>query len=35
MAMVREILSTTGKASQRERDLPAQVVMYYVISLSS
>jgi len=33
MATVREILSTTGKASQRERDLPAQVVMYYVIAL--
>jgi hypothetical protein len=33
MATVREILSTTGKASIRERDLPAHVVMYYVIAL--
>ena len=33
MLTVREILSTTGKASLRERDLPAHVVMYYVIAL--
>lgn len=33
MSTVREILSTTGKASLRERDLPAHVVMYYVIAL--
>jgi hypothetical protein len=33
MATVREILSTTGKTSMRERDLPAHVVMYYVIAL--
>lgn len=33
MATVREILSMTGKASLRERDLPAHVVMYYVIAL--
>ena len=33
MATVREILSTTGKTSIRERDLPAHVVMYYVIAL--
>ncbi len=33
MATVREILSMTGKTSLRERDLPAHVVMYYVIAL--
>ena len=33
LATVREILSTTGKTSMRERDLPAHVVMYYVIAL--
>jgi hypothetical protein len=31
---VREILKQTGRASVRERDLPAHVVVYYVIALS-
>ena len=31
---IREILVETKKASIRERDLPANVVMYYVIALS-
>ena len=26
---VRQILADTGKASERERDLPAQVMVYY------
>lgn len=30
---VREVLAATGKASQRERDLPAHVVVYYAIAL--
>jgi hypothetical protein len=30
---VHEVLSATGRASQRERDLPAHVMMYYVIAL--
>jgi hypothetical protein len=30
---VREILAVTGKTSLRERDLPAHVLMYYVIAL--
>ena len=30
---VRAVLAATGKASQRERDLPAQVVVYYAIAL--
>src|ERR1019366_7998748 len=30
---VRAVLAATGKASQRERDLPAHVVVYYVIAL--
>ena len=31
---VRSVLATTGKASQRERDLPAHVVVYYAIALA-
>jgi Insertion element 4 transposase N-terminal/Transposase DDE domain len=30
---VRGVLAATGKASQRERDLPAHVVVYYAIAL--
>ena len=33
MRAVREALARTGRASQRERDLPAQVVVYYVMAL--
>jgi len=33
MAKVRSVLAATGKASVRERDLPAHVMMYYVIAL--
>jgi Insertion element 4 transposase N-terminal/Transposase DDE domain len=31
---VRQVLSETGKASERERGLPAQVMVYYVIALA-
>src|ERR687883_1632361 len=31
---VRQVLVETGKASERERDLPAQVMVYYVIALA-
>jgi hypothetical protein len=31
---VRRILADTGKASERERDLPAHVMVYYVIALT-
>ena len=31
---VKDILVRTGKASQRQRDLPAHVVVYYVIALA-
>ena len=31
---IRAVLSATGKASVRERDLPAHVVIYYVIALA-
>jgi hypothetical protein len=31
---VREVLSVTGRGSQRERDLPAHVMVYYAIALS-
>lgn len=34
LAKVRSILAETGRASVRERDLPAQVVVYYVIALA-
>jgi len=33
-AAVDEVLAETGKASQRERELPAHVVVYYVIALA-
>jgi hypothetical protein len=31
---VRQVLAKTGKASERERDLPAQVMVYYAIALA-
>lgn len=31
---VRSVLAATGKASERERDLPAHVVVYYAIALA-
>src|SRR5918912_1739835 len=31
---VQQILAETGKASARERDLPAQVMVYYAIALA-
>ena len=31
---IDEVLQRTGRASQRERDLPAHVVVYYVIALA-
>jgi hypothetical protein len=31
---VRQVLAETGKANERERDLPAQVMVYYVIALA-
>jgi hypothetical protein len=31
---IRSVLAATGKTSVRERDLPAQVVVYYVIALA-
>ena len=31
---VRRVLSETGRASERERDLPAQVMVYYAIALA-
>ena len=31
---VRQVLAETGRASERERDLPAQVMVYYAIALS-
>src|SRR5215210_8478910 len=31
---VRQILAETGKTSERERDLPAQVMVYYAIALA-
>jgi hypothetical protein len=33
-ARVRQVLVETGKASERERDLPAPVMVYYVIALA-
>jgi len=33
-ARIRAVLKATGKASIRERDLPAHVVVYYVIALA-
>jgi Insertion element 4 transposase N-terminal/Transposase DDE domain len=34
LSAIAPVLSKTGKASVRERDLPAQVVVYYVIALA-
>lgn len=34
LTKVRAVLSATGKSSIRERDLPAHVVVYYVIALA-
>jgi len=34
IATIEQILSQCGKASLRQRDLPAQVVMYYVIAMA-
>src|SRR3954463_14665110 len=31
---VRRVLAETGKASERERDLPAHVMVYYAIALA-
>ena len=31
---MREILAETGRASERERDLPASVMVYYVIAMA-
>jgi hypothetical protein len=33
-ARVRQVLAETGKASERERDLPASVMVYYAIALA-
>src|SRR5688572_3083266 len=34
LARVRKILAETGRASERERDLPASVMVYYVIAMA-
>ena len=34
LATVQAVLAETGRASQRQRELPAQVVVYYVIALA-
>lgn len=34
LATVKSVLSTTGKESVRQRDLPAHVMLYYVIALA-
>lgn len=34
LEQVRTVLAATGKASQRERDLPAHVLVYYTIALT-
>src|ERR671933_663278 len=31
---VRQVLAETGRASERERDLPAHVMVYYAIALA-
>jgi len=31
---VQQVLTETGKASERERDLPAQVMVYYAIAMA-
>lgn len=32
--LIEDILARTGKASERQRDLPAHVVMYYIIAMA-
>ena len=34
IAKIRDVLAATGKASVRERDLPAHVMIYYVIVMA-
>ena len=34
MAQVKNLLGELGRASQRQRELPAQVVVYYVIAMA-
>lgn len=34
VSQVKTVLAEQGKSSQRQRDLPAQVVVYYVIALA-
>jgi hypothetical protein len=34
LSRVRQVLAETGKESERERDLPAQVMVYYAIALA-
>ena len=34
IAKVREVLAETGKASLRQRELPAHVMVYYVIAMA-
>ncbi len=34
MERIQSVLKETGKASKRQRDLPAHVVVYYVIALA-
>ena len=34
LPLIRRLLAETGRASQRERDLPAHVMVYYVIALA-
>ena len=31
---VQQVLAETGKASEQERELPAQVMVYYVIAMA-
>ena len=34
LSKVRQVLAETGRTSQRERELPAHVVVYYVIAMA-
>ena len=34
LARVQQVLAETGRASERERDLPAPVMVYYAIALA-
>ena len=34
MKKVKEVLKKSGRASQRERDLPAHIMVYYAIALA-